>query len=139
MPKIKKIVAFVKDSISDLTYDTQSRFFDYLTKKGVVARESVQAGNVYASLQGKLEAPASENVDPVQVAIFSIAKFIEEEKPKYQYLKDMEEEEEEWLTSPTDEEATELGEVPHAREKGSIRPGIYHQAYMNSRFYGMHE
>ena len=136
MPKINKIVAFVKDSISDLTYDTQSRLFDYLTKKGVVIRDSVQAGNVYASLQGKIEASPSENVDPIQVAVFAIAKFIEEEKPKYQYLKDMEEEEEKWLTEPVDDESTELGDVPHAREKGSIRPGIYHNSYLNNRFYG---
>ena len=60
----------------------------------------------------------------------------EEEKPKYQYLKDMEEEEEKWLTEPVDDESTELGDVPHAREKGSIRPGIYHNSYMNNRFYG---
>tara|TARA_R100000008_G_C3558673_1_gene154706 strand:+ start:574 stop:1137 length:564 start_codon:yes stop_codon:yes gene_type:complete len=139
MPKIKKIVAFVKDSISDLTYDTQARFFDYLSKKGVVSRDSIQAGNVYASIQAKLETPASEAVDPVQVAIFAIAKFIEEEKPKYEYLDHMEDEEEKWLTEPTDEEATDLGDVPHAREKGSIRPGIYNQVYMHNRFYGMHE
>ena len=139
MPKIKKIVEFAKDSISDLTYDTQARFFDYLTKKGVVSRDSVQAGNVYASLQGKLEVPASQEVDPIQVAIFSVAKFIEEEEPKYEYLDHMEDEEEKWLTEPTDDEATELGDVPHAREKGSIRPGIYHQSYMHNRFYGMHE
>ena len=139
MPKIKKIVAFVKDSISDLTYDTQSRLFDYLTKKGVVSRDSVQAGNVYASLQGKIEPPPSEDVDPVQVAIFSIAKFIEEEKPKYEYLDQLEDEEEKWLTEPVDDEATDLGDVPHAREKGSIRPGVYNQVYMHNRFYGMHE
>ena len=35
MPKMKKIVAFPKDKISDLTYDTESRLFDYLTKKGI--------------------------------------------------------------------------------------------------------
>tara|TARA_B100000131_G_scaffold238213_1_gene230372 strand:+ start:1477 stop:2040 length:564 start_codon:yes stop_codon:yes gene_type:complete len=138
-PKTKKIVAFAKDSISEMVYDTQSRFFDFLTKKGVISRDSVQAGNVYASMQGKLEAAGSEDIDPVQVAIYSIAKFVEDERPKYEFLKQIEKEEEEMLTDPTDEEATELGEVPHAREKGSIRPGIYYQAYMNNRFYGMHE
>ena len=139
MPKLKKIVAFAKDSLSDLTYDTQARLFDYLTKKGVIIRNSVQSANVYASLQGKLEPSPSENVDPIQVGIFAIAKFIEEEKPKYEYLDHMEEDEEKMFTEPTDDEATELGEVPHAREKGSIRPGIYHQSYMHNRFYGMHE
>ena len=135
MPKINKIVAFAKDSISDLVYDTQSRFFDYLMKKGIVDRDSVQAGNVYASLQGKMEPPSGEGIDAVQVALFAIAKFIEEERPRYEYLKKMEEEEEERLTEPTDEESSDLGDVPHAREKGSIRPGIYYQNYMYDRNY----
>ena len=57
MPKLKKVVAFPKDKISELTYDTESRLFDFLTKKGVIARDSVQGGNVYASLQGLFETP----------------------------------------------------------------------------------
>lgn len=134
MPKVKKIVAFPKDDISELTYDTQARMFDYLTKKGVISRDSVQGGSVYSSLQGTLE-QAGEGVDAIQVAIFALAKFIETERPRYEYMKKMEEEEEEYLTSPDDDNSTELGEVPHQREKGTIRPGIYYQAYMHNRFY----
>ena len=81
MPKMKKSVAFPKDKISDLTYDTESRLFDYLTKKGIIARDSVQGGNVYASLQGLLEEPKApaegDAMDPIQPALFGIAKFIE--------------------------------------------------------------
>ena len=138
-PKTNKIIAFAKDSISDLMYDTQSRFFDFLSKKGVVSRSSIQSGNVYASMQGKMETPSSDKIDSLQVAIYSIAKFVESEKPKFEYLKQIEQEEEEMLTDPVDKESTELGDVPHAREKGTIRPGIYYQAYMNNRFYGMYE
>lgn len=139
MPNMKKIVAFPKDKISDIVYDTESRFFDYMTKKGVIARDSVQGGNVYASLQGLLETPKQpkegDPIDPIQPALFSIAKFIEQEKPRYEYLKRLDDEEEEYLTDPTDATSTELGEVPHAREKGTIRPGIYYQSYMHNRFY----
>jgi len=134
MPKLNKIVAFPKDAISELTYDTESRLFDFLTKKGVISRDSVQSGNVYASLQGTIEAP-KKDAEPIQVALFAIAKFIEEEKPRYEYLKRMEEEEEEYYTQPTDDNSTELGEVPHAAEKGTIRPGIYYQSYMQNRYY----
>ena len=81
MPKMKKVVAFPKDKISEVTYDTESRLFDFLTKKGVIARDSVQSGNVYASLQGLFEEPKKpqegEPVDPIQPVIFTIAKFIE--------------------------------------------------------------
>ena len=145
MPKMKKVVAFPKDKISDMTYDTQSRLFDFMCKKGVVARDSVQGGNVYASLQGLFETPVQpkakegkdpqDPLDPLQPILFTICKFIEMEKPRYEYLKKMEEEEEEYYTKPTDANSTELGEVPHAREKGTIRPGIYYQSYMHNRYY----
>ena len=139
MPKLNKVVAFPKDKISEITYDTESRLFDYLTKKGVISRDSVQAGNVYASLQGLIEVPKEvkdgETIDPIQPTIFAIAKFIEIEKPRYEYLDRMEEEEEDYLTEPTEEGSTELGEVPHGREKGSIRPGIFYQSYMHNRYY----
>lgn len=139
MPKMKKIVAFAKDKISDLTYDTQSRLFDFLTKKGIISRDSVQGGNVYASIQGLMEEPKKpkegEAMDPIQPALFVIAKFIEMERPRYEFLDRMEEEEEEYFTEPTDDNSTELGKVPHAREKGTIRPGIYYQSYMHNRYY----
>jgi len=146
MPKLKKVVAFPKDKISELTYDTESRLFDFLTKKGVIARDSVQGGNVYASLQGLFETPPepkakkgeeepAKALDAVQPVLFSIAKFIEDEKPRYEYVKQMEEEEEEYYTEPNEDNSTELGKVPHAREKGSIRPGIFYQSYMHNRYY----
>ena len=145
MPQLKKVVAFPKDRISDMTYDTESRLFDFMCKKGVVARDSIQGGNVYASLQGLFETPpkptAAEGaepqdpLDPLQPVLFVIGKFIEMEKPRYEYIKKLDEEEEDYYTDPTDASSTELGEVPHAREKGTIRPGIYYQAYMNNRFY----
>jgi len=145
MPQMKKIVAFPKDRISDMTYDTESRLFDFMCKKGVVARDSVQGGNVYASLQGLFETPppptakqgteAQDPLDPLQPILFVIAKFMEMEKPRYEYIKKLDEEEEDYYTDPTDASSTELGEVPHAREKGTIRPGIYYQAYMQNRFY----
>ena len=65
----------------------------------------------------------------------AIAKFIEDEKPRYEYLKRMEEDEEDYYTQPTDDNSTELGEVPHAAEKGTIRPGIYYQSYLQNRYY----
>jgi len=139
MIKLNKIVAFPKDKISEITYDTESRLFDYMTKKGIVSRDSIQAGNVYASLQGVIEVPKAvedgEPIDPLQPALFAIAKFIEMEKPRYEYMDRMEEEEEEYITSPADDNSTNLGEVPHAAEKGSIRPGIYYQSYMHNRYY----
>ena len=58
-----------------------------------------------------------------------------DEDPSDDHSEEMEEEEEEYYTKPTDANSTELGEVPHAREKGTIRPGIYYQSYMQNRYY----
>ena len=132
--KNKRVVAFAKDELNDLVYDTQSRMYDYMAKKGIVDRASVQAGNVYGSMQADLE-EAPEGVDAIQVAILGITKFIEEEAPRFMYHKMYDEQEEQMLTNPDSDDSTELGEVPHKREKGSMRPGIYRNAYMHNRFY----
>jgi len=129
------VVAFAKDEVSDIVYDAQSRLFDYLTKKGVTKRESIEGGNVYGSMQATLEEPVSEEQDAINVAVLNITKFMEEEAPRFMYQRMYDEQEEERITEPEGEESTELGEVPHKREKGSIRPGIYRNAYMHNRFY----
>jgi hypothetical protein len=134
-PKNKTVIAFAKDELNDMVYDAQSRLFDYLSKKGVVKRESVEGGNVYGSMQATLEEPPGEGQDPINVGVLNITKFMEEEAPRFMYNRMYDEQEEERMTEPDGEESTELGEVPHKREKGSIRPGIYRNAYMHNRFY----
>jgi hypothetical protein len=133
--KSQSVIAFAKDEVNDMVYDAQSRLFDYLVKKGVIARETVQGGNVYGAMQGTIEDAADDGVDGVQVAVLNITKFMEEEAPRFMYQRMFDEQEEEALTNPDGEDSTELGEVPHKREKGSIRPGIYRNAYMHNRFY----
>ncbi len=134
-PKNKTIIAFAKDELNDMVYDAQSRLFDYLSKKGVVKRESVEGGNVYGAMQATLEEPVGEGLDAINVAVLNVTKFMEEEAPRFMYQRMYDEQEEDRLTEPDGEESTELGEVPHKREKGSIRPGIYRNAYMHNRFY----
>lgn len=134
-PKSKTVIAFAKDEVSDIVYDAQSRLFDYMSKKGVVTRDSIEGGNVYGSMQATLEEPTGEEQDAINVAVLNITKFMEEEAPRFMYQRMYDEQEEERMTDPDGEESTELGEVPHKREKGSIRPGIYRNAYMHNRFY----
>jgi hypothetical protein len=134
-PKNKTVLAFAKDEVSDVVYDAQSRLFDYLSKKGVVSRDSVEGANVYGSMQATLEEPIDEGQDAINIAVLNITKFMEEEAPRFMYQRMYDEQEEERITDPDGEESTELGEVPHKREKGSIRPGIYRNAYMHNRFY----
>ena len=68
--------------------------------------------------------------EPVDMALLNIAKFIEEEKPDFEYRKKYAEEEVDRLTNPTDEDSTDLGDVPQSEKKGSITP------YQSRRYAG---
>lgn len=126
MPKKKKVVAFAKKEFGDHVYDAQDRFFKYLAKRGVIDPESIQGGNVYFSIQAKI--PESKDYDSVKWVLFSIGKFMEQEKPFFEFAKQHEEEFEKWLTQPTPEESTEFDPERHAAEKGSIRPDFKYGA-----------
>lgn len=121
MTSAKKIIAFPKDRLSDDVYAAQSRLLDYLSKKGVIGIDSIKGGNIYGSLQGVL-LDSDAGFEPVDMALLNIAKFIEDEKPDFEYRKRYEEEEVDRLTKPTDEDSTDLGDVPQSEKKGSISP-----------------
>ena len=129
MPGKNKVVAFAKDLISDTVYEAQDRLFYYLVKKGIVLPESVHAGNVYGSMEAVVVTPLDENVSAPQAAVFSVGKFISEEKPFFNTYKEYEDDYEDSLTNPDEENSTELGEIPHADEKGSLRPAFLRGAY----------
>jgi hypothetical protein len=120
-PEKMKIVAFAKKSMDDSIYATQSRLFEYLFKKGVISYESIKGGSVYSSLEGTILAPNTKM--PIdEVALFTVGKFLEEERPVFMYEKAVEDQEEDRLLDPETADSTELGEIPHSTEKGSIIP-----------------
>ena len=119
-PLKNKITALAKDEMGDHIYAAQSRLFDFLTKKGVIDPATVQAGNIYSTLEAVIMAPENPNIDPIQVAAFSVGKFIEEERPYYRRDKRLEDELQDRLLSPEGDEKTELGDVPHEPKKGII-------------------
>ena len=134
MPSENKIVAFAKDLMEDTVYAAQDRLFYHLVKKGIVLPESVHGGNVYGSLEGVIATPIQEDVSGIQSAVFSIGKFLLEEKPYFETYKEYEEGNVDDLTDPDDEDSTELGDVPQEEIKGSLRKswirGPYGMTYM---------
>ena len=119
IPEKNQIITFPKKEMDDSIYDAQDRLFDYLSKKGVVKRESIEAGDVYASVQS--EYPESiEGTNTTQLVMFSVGKWIEEERPGMEMEEYYENEIENRLVNPDDEESTELGEVPHKEKQGSV-------------------
>mgnify|MGYP003134064267 CR=1 FL=1 len=126
----KKVVAFAKDSVSETTYGAEKRLFDYLKRKGIVQFDSIEGGSVHGSLQGILL--ESKEIDNVKVSLYEISKWLETEKP---FLEDdYADEVDDYMLHPDQEMSTELGEVPHAEEKGSIKQRGLFAPYLYGRY-----
>ena len=122
-----EIVTFPKESLNDMAYGAQDRLFSYLSRKGIVTRDSVQGGNVFGSLEAAII--PSKELAPDRMALINIAKWIDEERPYFEFVEEHEELGTDRFTNPDEEESTELGEVPHEETKGSLRPGYNYGPY----------
>tara|TARA_R110002074_G_scaffold81822_9_gene183160 strand:- start:424 stop:993 length:570 start_codon:yes stop_codon:yes gene_type:complete len=118
----EKIVLFPKEVISDIVYDTQNRFFRFMRKKGIINPETVRGGNVYGSMEGTVLG-VSEQDQFLPLVILNITKFIDEERPYFEYVEKYNQMEDDEMLDPDAADSTDLGEVPQAAEKGGIRPG----------------
>ena len=122
MPRKNKIVTFPKkDTIID-AYSSQDNFFDHMMRHGMILPDSVQGGNAYGSLEAIY--PKSDVVDTISAFLFIIYNYFKEEVDDIRSALDYSEEIEDMVTDPDEKDSTELGEVPHAKKKGSIEPGI---------------
>jgi hypothetical protein len=132
MPKKKKVVAFAKKDFSDTVYEVQNRLFDHLKRKGIVSYDSIKGGNVYGSFEGLIEESSDGSVNPIDYTLYNIHTFLKGEEPYYNYIEDYEQMLDDYYTHPTDQDSTELGEVPQAAEKGSLKPGYNYEPYWMS-------
>jgi len=121
VPSKRKVIAFAKDILGDHVYEAQDRLFKYLFKKGIIDIESVQGGNVYSSMEAKIA--ESKDYNDTQIALFSIGKFLEKEKPYLEFEKAFDKAEEKRLADPAPEDSTEFDAERHHNQKGSLRPG----------------
>tara|TARA_R110000824_G_scaffold4194_1_gene19891 strand:- start:129 stop:689 length:561 start_codon:yes stop_codon:yes gene_type:complete len=132
-PTTSKIVAFAKESMSDLVYGAQDRLFSFLSKKGIVDRASVQAGNVYGSMEGAI-LPGVDR-DSFRMALINLSKWVDEERPYFEFLEKFDDLATDRFTDPDPEESTALGEVPHKDVKGTLRPGYNYGPYWQNYTY----
>lgn len=127
MVEKRKIVTFAKDLATDVVYGTSSRLMERLRKKGVIAYDTIQGGNVYGSLEGQLlemkNPEMKESMFPL--ILNQISEWIESERPYFETVEEYEQMYDDSLTKPDKEDSTELGEVPQEADKGSIRPYIF--------------
>tara|TARA_R110002072_G_scaffold172467_1_gene326562 strand:- start:835 stop:1440 length:606 start_codon:yes stop_codon:yes gene_type:complete len=132
MQEKKKIVAFAKDMLTDTVYGAESRMFEHLRQHGIVAYDSIQGGNIYGSMEAKIL--ESKKFDSIKSALVEIANWFKEETPMMESLEDHDQIMDDALLDPDDEHATELGEVPHEEEKGSILQNNMFSSYMYGRY-----
>ena len=132
MTEKKKVVAFAKDLMSEVVYGAESRLMEHLRRSGIIEYDSIQGGNIYGSLEGKLH-NATER-DPVKTALFQISEWIKDEVPYMENIKGHDEDMEGAMMTPNDKDSTELGEVPHAEEKGSILQHNLFAPYLYGRY-----
>tara|TARA_R110002020_G_scaffold240423_2_gene453463 strand:+ start:716 stop:1252 length:537 start_codon:yes stop_codon:yes gene_type:complete len=130
-----KVIAFPKETISDLTYGAQNRLFTYLHKKGLVIPESIHAGAFYGSIEADMEKASSEELSTPKMALINISRFIDEERPYFEATEAIISMDDEELLHPDNEHSTELGEVPQKVEQGSLRKGFVRDPYSLSYLY----
>ena len=82
-PTTSKIVVFAKEVMSDMVYGAQDRLFHFLSKKGIVDRTSVQAGNVYGSMEGAILSGVDR--DSFRMALINVSKWVDEERPYFEF------------------------------------------------------
>ena len=132
-PKKRTVITYPKQNLNEDAYETQNAFFSKLTSDGVILRDSIQAGNVFGSMQATYPKSANEETNPLHVVLLSTKNFMKEEMVYMQMEKDYEDELEEEYLDPTAEDSTELGEVPEEPKKGSITP-YYVRNYLSGYF-----
>ena len=117
--KPDKVLAFAKKGkYTDEAYAALKRLFNLLANKGAVKFEDVQGGSVYGSLEASLPKPDAGQ-SAIQVLTYLIGEFLVQEQNEV-YDEYYEEEVMDWLTDPTDEDSTGLGEIPQAPDKGVL-------------------
>jgi|TARA_R100000664_G_C2747111_1_gene134683 hypothetical protein len=127
IPEKNKILTLAKRLNGGVVYGAQNRLFDFLKDRGVIDPTSIQGGNVFASLEGMI--PEAPELPTIKIAVINIAKWLDEEKPIQDFIEEYEEEVVDDYTDPDKEYSTELGQVPQAAEKGSIRPSLVRGPY----------
>ena len=120
LPKKSKLVMIPKSEMDDEIYDTQKRLYKNLCGRGVVDFGTFQGGDLFMSSEAAI--PDAQDGDKIQLLLYAIAQFIEEELPFYKDQKEYEQEVEKNLLEPEPDEYSEFDADRHAAEKGSLRP-----------------
>jgi hypothetical protein len=129
-PEKRKIFAFPKDVMDDKVYGAQDRLFTFLRKKGLVSPESIQGGNYFGSMEAAMPEKKIEDSNDIQLVLLNVYKFIEKERPEFMTAKYIKRGQTDNEVDPTEEDSTEMGEIPHSSQKGSMDPRVRPYGFM---------
>ena len=130
--KENKIIAFPKDLMSDVVYGAESRMLEFLRSNGVLEFDSIQGGNVYGSMEAQIM--NSESVHPIKATLYSLSEWFKTEQPYISGTTAYDEMQDDALIDPSNEESTELGDVPAEEKKGSITQNNMFAPYLYGRY-----
>ena len=128
----KKIVAFAKEIMTDAVYGAESRMLEFLVKRGVIAYDSIQGGNVYGSMEGQIL--ESKQIDSIKATLVNLSEWFDTEQSYLVGTTAYDDLQDDALLEPSNAESTELGEVPAAAEKGSIVQHNIFAPYLYGRY-----
>jgi hypothetical protein len=134
MKEEKKIVAFAKDLMTESVYGAESRLFEFLKRRGVIAFDSIRGGNVYGSLEAQIHDASKTQKNYLFETLLALVDFMKDEKPYIESSTAFDDMVDEYYTSPDDHDTTELGEIPHEQEKGSILQRNLFAPYLYGRY-----
>jgi len=132
MVEKKKLVAFPKDLMSEVVYGAESRLMEWMRHNGIIEYDSIQGGNVYGSLEGKIH--ESKERDSIKSTIYQLSEWIQSEAPSSKMTKGHDDMMQDAQLEPSQDNSTELGEIPHAEEKGSIKQNSLFAPYLYGRY-----
>jgi len=132
MVEKKKLVAFPKDLMSEVVYGAESRLMEWMRHNGIIEYDSIQGGNVYGSLEGKIH--ESKERDSIKSTIYQLSEWIQSEAPSSKMTKGHDDMMQDAQLEPSQDNSTELGEIPHAEEKGSIKQNSLFAPYLYGKY-----
>ena len=80
----------------------------------------------------RIDSLGSEDLNVVNMITLNLSKWIDTERPYFEFMEKFEEMETDYFADPDEEDSTELGEVPHEETQGAIRPGYNYGPYWQS-------
>lgn len=126
----KKCVTFPKENLSDKVYSSQDRMFRFLAKRGLISHSSVRGGNVFGSLEAEMLESKIPGIDANQAFLYAINEYINGEKKYFKSSQEYEDERLDAMLRPSDQDSTELGDVPQSDKKGSMDSRVRPYGYM---------